>query len=139
MNRDRLKENVQRHFQEHDSEPTIVLYSPDMDLCMSLRMLLQDDYRIVTTTDVKMLTTMVRAFQPDLVIVDGLPIEFVKRRFESMKKEYPDMHIMFFYASLFNNSWIHGLIHKSVDAAFSKPIELSEIMESIRELVPQHA
>lgn len=124
---------------EHRVGPTIVLYSPDMDLCLSLRMLLQDRYHIVTTTDVKMLETMVSSFLPDLVIVDGLPIEMVKRRFENVRKANPQLRIMFFYASLLNNSWIHNFIHKTVDAAFSKPIELSEIMESIRELIPQHA
>ncbi|HTK81371.1 MAG TPA: hypothetical protein VL633_03695 [Bacteroidota bacterium] len=106
---------------------------------MSLRLLLQDRYNIVTTTDVKMLTIMVASFQPGLVILDGLPIGMVQRQFESIRKEHPELRIMYFYASLFNNSWIHGLIRNSVDAAFSKPIELSEIMESIRELMPQHA
>ena len=122
-----------------DAAPTIILYSSDMDFCISLRMLLQDRYRIATTTDVNMLLTMVHSFQPALVIVDGLPIEMVKHRFDVMRKESPQMHIMFFYAPLLNNRWYHELVRKSVDAAFSKPIELSEVMESICELAQQHA
>jgi hypothetical protein len=120
-------------------DPTIVLYSPDIDFCLSMRMLLQDHYRIVTTTDVRMLQTMVHAFVPELVIVDGLPIEIVRRRFEPLRKEHPRLRIMFFYATLFDHSWTQQHVREFVDVAFSKPIDLSDILESIRELIPQHA
>jgi hypothetical protein len=134
------KKNNVHSSRDHERDiPTIVLYSPDMDFCMSLRLLLQDRYYIVTTTDIKVLLTMVHSFEPTLVIVDSPPTEAMKRRFDIMKEEYPEIRIMFFYASLFNNQLVRNFVRESVDAAFSKPIDLTEVMNSINELVSLHA
>ena len=45
----------------HEKE-TIVLFSPDMDFCMSLRLLYQEKYEMVTTTDPEMILVLVTGF-----------------------------------------------------------------------------
>ena len=113
----------------------IVLYSPDMDYCMSLRLLFQDRYNMITTTDLNMLVTIVNAFQPDLVIIDALPTQRMRRRVELMKHGNAEMRVMFFCTQRFTDQEVHEFIRSSVDAVFSKPVDLVEITERIRELV----
>lgn len=116
----------------------IVFYSPDMDFCVSLRLLLQDQYKMATITDPKMLLMTVREFKPDLVIVDGMMTEMMMRRIEIMKQENPRIHIVSFYASRFDDNGHHQRFHQLVDAAFSKPIDLAEVTRSIHEMVARN-
>jgi DNA-binding response OmpR family regulator len=118
-----------------EEQQSIVLYSPDMDYCMSLRLLFQDRYNMITTTDVNMLVTIVNAFQPDLVIIDALPTQRMRRRVELMKRGNADMRVMFFYTQRISDQEVHEFIRNSVDAVFSKPVDLVEITERIRELI----
>ena len=116
---------------------TIVLYSPDMDFCFSLRLLLQDRYNMVTITDHRMLLMTVRDFKADLVIVDSVLTDKMVSRFEAMKRENPQVRILLFYVSRFDDKRVHDFIRQSVDEAFSKPIDLTEVTESIHELMAQ--
>src|ERR1041385_258593 len=134
---DRTKKEV--FVQTAEKYHTIVFYSPDMDFCVSLRLLFQDRYNMITITDPRMLQMTVREFKADLVIVDSLPTEKLKLQFEIMKRENPRVHILSFYASRFNDKRIHQFIRQSVDAAFSKPIDLAEVTKSIHELMGQNA
>ncbi|MBI5216857.1 MAG: hypothetical protein HY960_13980 [Ignavibacteriae bacterium] len=118
---------------KNEAKRTIVLYSPDMDLCLSLRMLFQEQYNIVTTTEPEIMMMMVKSFKPELVIVDAPPTDRMRFRFAQMRKENPRVHIMIFYASFFDNPRLHDFIRQSVDAAFSKPIDLTEVTKQINE------
>lgn len=117
-----------------EDRQAIVLYSPDMDYCMSLRLLFQDRYNMITTTDVNMVVTIVNAFQPDLVIIDALPTQRMRHRVELMKRNNADLRVMFFCTQRFPDQEIHDFIHTSVDAVFSKPVDLTEITDRIQEL-----
>lgn len=119
------------HTQDDESKRTIVLYSPDTDFCVSLRMLFQETYNIVTTTEPDIMMMLVKSFKPDVVIVDSLPTAKMQERFALMRKFHPGVHIMIFYASSMESNIHHELIRQSVDAAFSKPIDLTEVMKSI--------
>jgi DNA-binding response OmpR family regulator len=112
-----------------EEQQAIVLYSPDMDYCMSLRLLFQDRYTMITTTDANMLVTIVNAFGPDLVIIDALPTQRMRQRVELM------MRVMFFTTQRIADHEIHEFLQTSVDAVFSKPVDLAEITERIRALV----
>ena len=111
---------------EREERQAIVLYSPDMDYCMSLRLLFQDRYNMITTTDVNMVVTIVNAFQPDLVIIDALPTLRMRRRVEMMKRSNADLRVMFFCTQRFSDQETHDFIRSSVDAVFSKPVDLVE-------------
>ena len=118
-----------------EERQSIVLYSPDMDYCMSLRLLFQNRYNMITTTDANMLVTIVNAFQPDLVIIDAIPTQRMRRRVELMKHHNAEMRVMFFTTQRSADHEIHEFIRSFVDAVFSKPVDLVEITERIRELV----
>ncbi len=113
-------------------KPTIILYSPDMDFCVSLRMLLQNTYEVLVTTEPDILMMMVKSFKPDVVIVDALPTERMRNRFSVMRKEHPKVRIMMFYASSMESPAQHESIRQYVDAAFSKPIDIVEVLDRIK-------
>ena len=116
---------------------TVLLYSPDIDFCASFRFLFQDRYNVVTITDPKMLLGTVHELNPALVIVDSAITELMRHRFEIMKCENPHIRIMLLYAVHFNDNRIREDIRHSVDAAFSKPIDLSELTASMGALMSQ--
>lgn len=118
-----------------DEQQAIVLYSPDMDYCMSLRLLFQDRYAMITTTDANMLVTIVNAFQPELVIIDALPSPHMRRRVEHMKRQNEALRVMLFCSQRFSDRDLREFIRASVDAVFSKPVDLVEVTERIRALV----
>ena len=119
----------------HRNVETILMYSPDMDFCASLKMLLQDKYNMGTTTDPELLLMMVKTLRPDLVIVDALPTERMRQRFEAMRLLDPHLRIMLFYVSRIDRRIPHDSFLKCVDAAFSKPLDLMEVSRSIDRLV----
>ena len=135
--RSRHRESDRRRepFAVPEGRQSIVLYSPDMDYCMSLRLLFQDRYNMITTTDVNMLVTIVNAFQPDLAIIDALPTLRMRHRVEVMKRSNSGLRIMFFCAQRCSDHEVHDFIQTSVDAVFPKPVDLVEITGRIRDLV----
>jgi len=117
---------------QHD-EPvkSIVLYSRDMDFCVSLSLLFQDRYKIMTVSDPELLLTTVKTFEPDLVIADTVPTERMQRRFYLMKTTSPLLRIMLFYAAHYGDERRQEAVLKTVDAAFSKPIDIEEVTRQI--------
>ena len=118
-----------------EKAPSILLYSPDMDFCMSLRLLFQNRYTVRTTTDPQMLLLMMREFDPQLAIVDGLPTARMKRWLERIREESSHVRIMFFYVPRFNDRDTRDYIRNAVDAAFAKPVDLTEVTHRIEELI----
>lgn len=90
---------------------------------------------MITVTEPKELFSTVQEFHPDLVIIDGTLTETMQRRLEAMKRENPRLRIMSLYAARFDAAQMRQRNLHVVDAAFSKPLDLSEITESIHALV----
>jgi DNA-binding response OmpR family regulator len=114
---------------------SIVLYSSDVDFCISFMLLFQDRYKVTTTSDIEMLTLAVEQHHPDLVIADAVPNERMASRFTQIKQQHPDLPIILFYVSRLENLALKENIVKYVDAMFSKPIDISEVTRRINELV----
>ena len=114
---------------------SILLYSPDMDFCMSLRLLFQNRYIVRTTTDPPMLLLMMKEFEPELVIVDGLPTARMKQWLERIREENPRARIMYFYVPHFEDQAMRHYICSAVDAVFSKPVDLEDVTKSVDRLV----
>jgi hypothetical protein len=131
----REMKNYHEKSPEMSPAPRIVLFSPDMDFCMSLRMLFQDQYEMSCTTDPDMLLTMVKTMEPDLVIADCLPTQRMRDRFRVIHMQNPGLKIVFFYFSPLGDRWFRDFIHNSGDVAFSKPIDLEEVTRTIGSLV----
>jgi hypothetical protein len=116
---------------------TVLFYSPDVDFCVSMRLLFQDRYHVVTLSDPEMLMLTVGEFHPYLMIVDSAPTKTMLRRFEMIKREHPRIHIMSFYAPQFLTGIGARDNFRCVDAAFSKPIDLAEVTKSMSEMMAE--
>src|SRR5258707_6150079 len=83
-----------------DRDPkSVVVYSPDMDFWVSLQLALEDNYQIMTTTNAEMLMTLVKTFNPNLVIIRAVPSQKVRELLMLMKGALPKLRIMFFVSS----------------------------------------
>ena len=64
----------------------IVIYSPDFSLCYSLLMYLQTQYKVVATTDLDVVSSLVCSNSADLVILDTEPNTEILLMCENFKK-----------------------------------------------------
>lgn len=118
---------------------TVVLYSPDIDFCMSLSMFFQDMYKIITTTDPEMMLEIVKGYQPDLAIVDASPSDRMNHRFEIMKREDDRLRIMLLHVPRVEGPPLHLQRTPHVDAMLSHPIDLTDVMEQVDFLLHSEA
>jgi DNA-binding response OmpR family regulator len=110
---------------------TIIIYSPDKDLNVSLSMVLQDFFNVITTEDIETLAEYAALHKADLVIADATPTEALRRRFEKLKEAQRRLRIIMIYVSQFTEKEMKKQFEKVVDEVFYKPIELSELIDSI--------
>ena len=103
---------------------TIVMYSPDVDFCMSLTLYFQDKYVVVTTTEGNTLPSLVETHKPSLVIVDALPTSWILHLFDTWKTAYPEMRVMLFRVWRYEDRKREAMIHKSIDFVLYKPIDI---------------
>lgn len=116
---------------------TVLFYSPDVDFCVSMRLLFQDRYNVVTVSDPEMVMVTVREFHPYLLVVDSAPTKTMLGRFEQIKREYPQTRIMSFYAPHFNVTPESRTTFRWVDAAYTKPIDLAEVTKHMSEMMSE--
>ncbi|HZV13129.1 MAG TPA: hypothetical protein VFA55_07930 [Candidatus Kapabacteria bacterium] len=124
----RIEKNILR---EKAALKTIVIYSPDKDLNVSLSMVLQDFFNVVTTEDIEALAGYVAIHKANLVIADAMPTEDLRVRFEKLKQEQRRLRIIMIFVSQLIGKKTKEEFNKIVDAVFYKPIELSELIDSI--------
>lgn len=120
-----------------NSRRTMMFYSPDLDFCVSMRLLFQDRFNVVTVSDPDLVMVAVRDYRPYLMIVDSAPTKTMVHRFEVIKQEFPQIRIMTFYAPHLHSDRISRSSFRCVDAAFSKPIDLAEVTKSMNEMLAE--
>jgi DNA-binding response OmpR family regulator len=113
---------------------TIVMYSPDVDFCMSLTLYFQDKYIIVTTTDGNTLPALVETYHPALVIADALPTSWILRLFDTWKEAHPEMRVMLFRVWRYEDRKREAAINKSIDYVLYKPIDIDFVAHVINDL-----
>ena len=113
----------------------IVIYSPDFSLCYSLLMYLQTQYKVVATTDMEVVSSLVCNGSADLVIMDTEPNAEVLNKCEQFKKCKSEVPLILTY--VFNNrvKEPEGKIKKFVNEIFYKPFDLNEISLKIPSLL----
>ncbi len=116
---------------------TVMFYSPDVDFCVSMRLLFQDRYHVVTVSDPEMVIAAVREFHPYLMVVDSPPTKSMMTRFEQIKREFPKTQIISFYAPQLNRANESRSTFPWVDAAFTKPIDLAEVTRHMSEMMSE--
>ena len=108
----------------HRNAKTIVMYSPDVSLCMSLTLYFQVEYTIVTTTDSNAIPTLVERYHPSLVIVDALPTSWFLQLFDTWKGAHPAPRVMLFRVWRYEDRKREAAIHKSIDYVVYKPLDI---------------
>lgn len=114
----------------------IVIYSPDFSLCYSLLMYLQTQYKVVATTDLEVVQSLICNKSADLVILDSEPSSDVQIKCEQFKKCRSEVPVILTY--VFNNRIkdFETTIKKYVNEIFYKPFDLNEISARISTLLP---
>ena len=113
----------------------VVIYSPDFSLCYSLLMYLQTQYKVVATTNMEVVSSLVCSGSADLVIMDTEPDVDLLNKCEQFKKCKSQVPLILTY--VFNNriKESEGKIKKFVNEIFYKPFDLNEISARIPTLL----
>jgi DNA-binding response OmpR family regulator len=114
---------------------SVVIYSPDFSLCYSLLMYLQSQYKVVATTDINVVYSLIDNRTADLVIMDTEPNADVQIKCEEFKKRHSDVPLILTY--VYNNrvKESENRIKNFVNEIFYKPFDLNEITSRIPALI----
>lgn len=116
---------------------SIVLYGSDKDLCSSLQLLFQNEYRIITADDFNAVAPVVDDISPALLIADVLPTERIGALFGQLKQRHPEMNIVLFFAPRYHDKPLPESIRKNVDSILYKPVDLETVTTRVRESISQ--
>ncbi len=99
-------------------------------------MYLQTQYKVVATTDLEVVQSLICSKSADLVILDSEPSSDVQIKCEQFKKCRSEVPVILTY--VFNNRIkdFETTIKKYVNEIFYKPFDLNEISARISTLLP---
>ena len=118
-----------------ENKKTILIYSPDLNFCLSLSMLFQDRYNVITTTTPGTLDSFAQQYVADLVIVDAVPSTKMIERLDSLKELNQQLPIIMLYVYSAKDVQLDMSIRSHVDSVFYKPFELTPFSQRIDELL----
>lgn len=113
----------------------IVIYSPDFSLCYSLLMFLQTQYKVVATTDLDVVSSLICNNSIDLVIIDSEPTAELQIKCEQFRKCKANIPLILTY--VFDNKIkeSENKIKRFINEIFYKPFDLNEMSLKIPELL----
>lgn len=118
-----------------EKKKTILINSPDPNFCVSLSMLFQDRYNVITTTNPGTLNSFVQQYVADLVIVDAVPSARLIERLDSLKGLNQQLRIIMLYVYSAKEVQLDMTIRNHVDSVFYKPFDLAPFSQRIDELL----
>ncbi len=114
---------------------SILIFSPDLNLCFSLSILFQDRYHVVTTTNIATFEKLATCFGADLAIVDEVPSDCLIRRLEAIGSGRPKIPVIMLYVYNGRDVTLDRAIRSKVDSVFYKPVEISVVSKRIDEIL----
>jgi len=114
---------------------TILIFSPDVNLCASLSMLFQDRYDVVTTSDLKCIERLASDNCANLAIVDEVPSERLISAIDSLHARCTDLPVLLLYVYNARDVAMDCAMRGHVDAVFYKPVEITAVSKRIDELL----
>lgn len=120
---------------EKKDRKSILIFSPDLNLCFSLSTLFQDRYHVVTTTNIATFDRLATCFGADLAIVDEVPSDCLIRRLELLGSGHPKIPVIMLYVYNGRDVTSDRAIRSQVDSVFYKPVEVSLVSKRIDELL----
>ncbi len=118
-----------------DSKKTVLIYSPDLNLCFSLSSLFQDRYNVITTTNIAMLETSIKHYSANLLIVDGVPSEKMLGQLDDLKRFNRNLPIIMLYVYSSNANQLESTVRDHVDSVFYKPFDIASLSKRIGDLL----
>ena len=118
-----------------EHKKTIVLCSPDLNFCLSLSMLFQDRYNVVTATDLDTLLKSALTCPVDLVLVDAAPSVRTLQQIEDLKRLRASISIIMLYVYSAKDGGLDRDARKEVDSVFYKPFEIATVSQRIDDLL----
>jgi hypothetical protein len=114
---------------------SILIFSPDLNLCFSLSTLFQDRYHVVTTTNIATFERLATCFGADLAIVDDVPSDCLIRRLEVLGSGRPKIPVIMLYVYNGRDVILDRAIRSRVDSVFYKPVEVSLVSKRIDDIL----
>jgi response regulator RpfG family c-di-GMP phosphodiesterase len=114
---------------------SILIFSPDLNLCFSLSMLFQDRYHVVTTTNIATFERLATCVGADLAIVDEAPSDCVLKRLEVLGRGSRKVPVIMLYVYNGRDVTLDRAIRSRVDSVFYKPVEISVVSKRIDEIL----
>ena len=114
---------------------TILIYSPDLNLCFSLSSLFQDRYNVITTTNAGMLETSVKHYAADLLILDCVPSEETLAHLDYLKGFNRGFPIIMLYVYNPKGNQFESRVRDVVDSVFYKPFDIALLSKRIGDLL----
>jgi hypothetical protein len=104
------------------SKKTIVIYSPDLNLCFSLSMVFQDKYNVITTTNMGMLEKFVGIYAADLLVLDAEPTQKLMERIDHLRGPDRLLPVIILYVYNTKEGVLDRAVRSHVDSVFYKPL-----------------
>ena len=118
-----------------DARKTILIFSPDLNLCFSLSMLFQDRFHVVTTTNLSAVESLAAGHSPDLMIADAVPSERLIEKLDALQTGSFRLPIILLYVYNARDVALDSAVRSHVDSVFYKPVEISAVSRRIEELL----
>jgi DNA-binding response OmpR family regulator len=114
---------------------SIVVYSSDSNICLSLLMYLQNDYSVTTTTDLDVLRVMAKNITFDMIIIDAEPSKAIEETCKELREQNPSIPIILTYVYENNSKVFDSKLRKYASSIFYKPFDLTEVTKELTGLL----
>ncbi len=114
---------------------TILFYSKDFNLCLSLLVYLQNKFNVITTTDFDLLEKIADSTKPNLLFLDTDPNQKVKNFCENFSTVNGNIPVIITYVYKSILKTLDSKIRENVSSVFYKPYDLDEISDKVSSLL----
>ena len=118
-----------------EDRKTILIFSPDLNLCFSLSGLFQDRYHVVTTTNIAILESLATCFRPGLAIVDANPTDALIKSLELIDSSNVKIPVILLYVFNGKDLALDRAIRSRVNSVFYKPVEITVVSKRIDDIL----
>jgi response regulator RpfG family c-di-GMP phosphodiesterase len=120
---------------KHKNKPAILLLARDSDLAESIRIYLEDSYRVYYLSDIDGLDTCLRKYKIDILLTDlDKSSPGLLKELESVKSEYRRLRIMVMCMFLDDDEGKEQLLLKEADDHIFKPFNASVLKYKLDKL-----
>lgn len=113
----------------------ILFYSADFSLCYSFLMLLEDKFRVTTSTNLDKIPKIADSCNFEALIIDAEPNKKVQSIILHIKKNNPELPIIMTYVFNPKLKETETNLRDAISAVFYKPYDLNEVAFKLNSIV----